>query len=91
MAVAFIYQEEVEQSRQNLFQLFNKIPDSVIMLSMTNRPTASIHSSDIVYAGNLGVTHYSLKYLNKSTDTFFGESLSSLNSDDLLKSGHRLL
>ena len=75
--------------------LFNNIPDAVIMLE----PTTQLKSQDApyldqedIYAGDIGVTHYKLQYCNQKTDKFFDLDLSGINNiTDLQKSDYQLL
>jgi hypothetical protein len=91
---------KAEESRQNLIELNNHMPDAVIIMQTspgirnveiykesTNEgsyPTESLH---------VGNNVYELLYTNEQTDKFFGVNLSGLdnNSDKLKKSAYKLL
>ena len=70
MAIAFVYMYKTVEARQTIVDLYNNLPDGVIVLKPTNKPKETNYAPEII-AGDVGAVHYEMLYCNERTDLFF--------------------
>ena len=79
MATAFVYMFKASESLNNLENLYNNLPDGVIVLDTVSVPKETYRDNDDVriVTGDIGAIHYNLLNWNQQTDIFFNVNLSS--------------
>ena len=95
MAITYVYMLKAEESRQSQVNLYNNLPDGIMVIKINKTPKDNYKTSEEVSAhivtGDVGATHYDLLYCNQQTDLFFNVKLSTLDAEALRKSDYQLL
>ena len=69
MAVAFTYMFKSKESRKSLLDIFNTLPDGVMVLTMSNVPknvqNYGLDQESNINFGDVGANHYDMLYCNK--------------------------
>lgn len=81
---SFKNQSSAETSRNTVIQIFDNIPDAVILVTEKTKPQlpeiVSSHMEILqdtqIRIGDVGAIHFDLKYCNKQSDEFFDSTLS---------------
>jgi hypothetical protein len=56
IAISFVYMHKADEARKNLQDLYNNLPDGVIVLKAFKTPQTEY--TDSIVAGDVGATHY---------------------------------